>query len=254
MSAGRVLIIEDDEWMTTLLARFLAQADHVVEATREARDGFARARRAIPDCVICDVALPDIDGFWVVRRVRAEPGPLSQVAFAFLAAAGDGPARLQGLEMGADIVITKPFREEEVVAQVRALIAMAQRLRRRRDSMLDIPPSSRIGGAAVFHGDLSQFSVATALALLEMERRTGTLKVKAARGDREIAFEALDGALARATSDGQAKDPIELIREVMKWQDGRFFYENSAITPADARQGIGALLLEAMRLEDEAHR
>jgi len=254
VSAGRVLIIEDDEWMKTLLVRFLAQAGLVVEAAREAREGFARARRAIPDCVVCDVALPDIDGFWVVRRVRAEPGPLSQVAFAFLVAAEDSPARLQGLEMGADTVITKPFREEEVVAQVRALIAMAQRLRRRRDSMLDIPPSSRIGGAAVFHGDLSQFSVATALALLEMERRTGRLKVKAADGDREIAFEARDGALTRATRDGVARDPIELLREVMKWQDGRFSYENSAVDAAEVRQGIGALLLEAMRLEDEAHR
>ncbi len=55
-------------------------------------------------------------------------------------------------------------------------------------------------------------------------------------------------------SEGQAKEPIGLIREVRKWQEGRVFYENSAITPADARQGIGALLLEAMRLEDEAHR
>jgi hypothetical protein len=96
--------------------------------------------------------------------------------------------------------------------------------------------------------------VATALALLEMERRTGRLKVKAADGDREIAFEARDGALTRATRDGVARDPIELLREVMKWQDGRFSYENSAVDAAEVRQGIGALLLEAMRLEDEAHR
>jgi two-component system OmpR family response regulator len=254
VNAGRVLIIVDDEWTATLLARFLPQAGYAVDLAREAREGFTRARRNIPDCVVCDVSLPDIDGYWVVRRLRSEPGPVSQVPIAFLVPADDGAARLQGLALGADAVIGRPFREEEVVAQVGALIAMAHRLRRRRDSMLDIPPSSRIGGAAVFHGDLAQFSVATALALLEMERRTGSLKVKDASGAREVVFEVVDGALVRVLEGRAPTHPIDRIREVMRWEQGRFAYENAEIPPGPERQAIGALLLEAMRLEDEAAR
>ncbi|MBN2193916.1 MAG: response regulator [Polyangiaceae bacterium] len=254
MSAGRVLIIVDDEWMATLLVRFLEQAGYLVENTREARQGFDRARRAIPDCVICDVQLPDIDGFWVVRRIRTEQGPVSQVPLALLAQADDVPSRLQGLRIGADVIITKPFRDEEVVAQVGALIAMVNRLRRKRDSVLDHPPSSRIGGAAVFHGDLAEFSVATALALLEMERRTGVLKVKDNDGRREIVYEVLDGALARVLDNGKRADPIDIIRETMRWQGGRFAFESTEVAAAILRQGIGVLLLEAMRREDETNR
>lgn len=248
------MIIEDDEWTATLLLRFLVEAGYTAELVREAREGFERARHAIPDCVLCDVALPDIDGFWVIRRLRTEQGPLGQVPLALLTSADDSPARLQGLKMGADVVIGKPFRNEEVVAQVAALIAMVQRQRRKLDSMLDIAPTSRFGGDAVFHGDLAQFSVATALALLEMERRTGCLKVKPSQGPRELSFDVLDGALIRVTDGGRTTEPIERIREVMRWQEGRFAYESTEVAPGDVRQGIGALLLEAMRREDEANR
>jgi two-component system OmpR family response regulator len=254
VSGARVLIIEEDEWTSALLVRFLREAGYVVEVAREARAGLERARRAIPDCVICDAVLPDIDGFWVIRRLRTEHGPLGQVPLAFLTPGEDSAVRMQALKMGADVTIAKPFRNEEVVAQVAALLAMATRHRRKRDSMLEIPPSTRLGGGAVFRGDLAQFSVATALALLEMERRTGVLKVTGPAAHGEIVFEVLDGALVRVTSNGKGVDPIATIRESMGWSEGRFAYESTPVAPGALRQGIGGLLLEAMRLEDEANR
>lgn len=255
MSGHRVLIIEDDEWVSAVLARVLEASGYVVDLATEARSGLAKARTVIPDCVICDVVLPDIDGFWVARRLRTDPGPVSQIPIIFLTSADDTQSRLQGLEMGADVYITKPFRNEEVVAQVGALITMANRLRKKRDSMMDLAPSSRLGGAgagAAFNGDLAQFSAATALALLEMERRTGTLNVKTK--DEDVLFDVDEGALLRVTVNGHDRVPVDVLRNVMKWTEGRFAFKSGPVTPAFQRQGIGVLLLEAMRREDEANR
>ncbi|HEY5373624.1 MAG TPA: response regulator, partial [Polyangiaceae bacterium] len=75
MAKGRILIIEQDEWESTLLAKFLGEAGYEVHVAAEARAGFEKVRELQPDCILCDVNLPDIDGFWVARRVRTEPSP-----------------------------------------------------------------------------------------------------------------------------------------------------------------------------------
>ncbi len=253
MSGHRVLIIESDEWISAVLARVLEDSGYVVEVATDARSGLGKARTVIPDCVICDVVLPDIDGFWVAKRLRTDQGPVSEIPIIFLTNAESGHEGTQSLEMGADVCIAKPFRNEEVVAQVRALITMANRLRRKkRDSMMDIPPSSRTPSTGAFNGDLAQFSAATALALLEMERRSGTLQVKTK--ERDVVFEVDEGALLRVLVNGKEQVAVEVLRDVMKWTQGRFSFKSGSVKPAFQRQGIGVLLLEAMRREDEANR
>jgi len=251
VSGRRVLIIESDEWISVVLARVLQDAGYVVEVAADARSGLAKARTVIPDCVICDAALPDIDGFWVAKRLRTDQGPVSEIPIVFVTN-DDGQTGLQSLELGADVYMTKPLRNEEVVAQVGALIAMANRLRKKRESVIDTPPSSRTPGTGAFNGDLSQFSAATALALLEMERRTGTLQVRTPHQD--VVFDVEQGALLRVLVNGKEEGALEVLRDVMKWQKGRFSFKSGSVKPAFQRQGIGLLLLEAMRLEDEANR
>jgi two-component system OmpR family response regulator len=252
VSGHRVLIIEGDEWVSAVLGRVLVDSGYVVDLANDARSGLSKARTVIPDCVICDVVLPDIDGFWVAKRLRTDQGPVSQIPILFLTEGDDGQSGMQGLAMGADVYVTKPFRNEEVVAQVAALISMANRLRKKRDSVIDIPPSSRTPGGTVFNGDLSQFSAATALALLEMERRTGTLQVKTKEED--VVFDVDDGALLRVLVNGKERVAVEVLRDVMKWTEGRFSFKSGSVKPGFQRQGIGVLLLEAMRREDEANR
>jgi two-component system OmpR family response regulator len=135
VARGRVLIIEADEWESALLATFLGDAGYEVHVAAEAREGFDKVRELMPDCILCDVSLPDIDGFWVARRVRTESSRVATTPFLFLTEADDVEARLQGLHVGADLYLTKPLRNDEVVAQVGALIDMANRLRKTRDSM-----------------------------------------------------------------------------------------------------------------------
>ena len=257
MAKGRILIIEQDEWESTLLSKFLGEAGYEVHVASEARAGFEKVRSLQPDCILCDVNLPDIDGFWVARRVRTEPSRVATTPFLFLTNAEDTESRLQGLNVGADIYLTRPFRDQEVVAQVGALIDMANRLRKQRESLSSEGPIS--GPGAAFTGDIAQMSVATVLTLLELERRSGHLKVRAETG-RVAILELFEGTLAGASLDDKPAEPTPVLRETLRWKKGRFSFRSVTVTaqpataPSGTRQTIGGLLIEAMRLEDEARR
>lgn len=246
------MIIEHEEWEAALLSKFLSEAGYEVHVATEARAGFDLVRALVPDCILCDVNLPDIDGFWVARRVRTEPTRVATTPFLFLTDADDTESRLQGLNVGADLYLTKPFRHDEVVAQVGALIEMANRLRQQRDSFISDSPASSLTGAA-FTGDVAQISVATVLTLLELERRSGRLKV---RGEGRVAvLELTDGKFASGALDDRQQNPTELLREVLRWKKGSFTFRGSAdVAESGEQQKIGGLLLEAMRLEDESRR
>jgi DNA-binding response OmpR family regulator len=264
VSKGRVLIIEADEWLAVLLRKFLVDAGFEVEVASAARQGFDKARELTPDCILCDVSLPDIDGFWVARRVRTEPSAVATTPFLFLTDAEDMESRLQGLHVGADLYLTKPFRNEEVVAQVGALIEMARRLRAQRESIGSEGPASHRGSA--FQGDLAQVSLSTVLTLLELERRTGRVKVAGGDG-RKGEIEVADGKFASAKVDGTRGTPSELLRELLRWKQGKFAYKPDALAKPEGaakaelgkpvikpRQSLTGLLLEASRLEDESKR
>lgn len=255
MAKGRILIIEQDEWESTLLAKFLGEAGYEVHVANEARAGFDKVRELQPDCILCDVNLPDIDGFWVARRVRTEPTLVATAPFLFLTDAEDTESRLQGLNVGADIYLTRPFHDEEVVAQVGALIDMANRLRKQRESFSSDGPISTAAGAA-FQGDIAQMSVATVLTLLDLERRSGHLKVRSETGKVGI-LDLNEGTLAGATLDGNALEATALLREILRWKKGSFSFRRALVAAPDGvgtRQAIGGLLIEAMRQEDESRR
>jgi hypothetical protein len=173
--------------------------------------------------------------------------------FLFLTNAEDTESRLQGLNVGADIYLTRPFRDEEVVAQVGALIEMANRLRKQRQAFTSESPVS--GPGAAFSGDIAQMAVATVLTLLELERRSGHLKVRSDSG--QVALLELEhGTLASAMLDDQlAGEPASVLRESLRWKKGSFTFRSVDVaSEGGSRQTIGSLLIEAMRLEDEARR
>jgi two-component system, OmpR family, response regulator len=253
VSKGRVLIIEADEWLAAMLTKFLGDAGYTVEVAGGAKQGFDRARALAPDCILCDVTLPDIDGFWVARRVRTEPSAVATTPFLFLTEVDDTDSRLQGLHVGADVYLTKPLRNEEVVAQVGALIEMANRLRKERESFSSEGPASHRGSA--FRGDVAQIAISSVLTLLELERRTGRLKVAGEDG-RKGEIRLADGKFVGAKVDGMRGEPTELVRELLRWKRGKFAFKPDAAPPrADPpRQSMTGLLLEASRLDDESQR
>jgi two-component system, OmpR family, response regulator len=193
--------------------------------------------------------LPDIDGFWVARLVRGERTRLATTPFAFLAEVEDPELRLQGLSVGADVFMSPPFRHEEVVAQVNALVGMAERLRDKHDSG---HPVSK--GASALRGDIAQISVPTLLTMLEMERRTGELKVTPKSGA-PAAFEVVEGELAGAKVAGVSQEPLEVMKSAINWRSGEFSFQPGRVGETHgARKSLSGLLLEALRLMDEEGR
>ncbi|UQA62358.1 response regulator [Polyangium aurulentum] len=252
MPRGLVLVIEDDEWVSSLLAGSIRDAGYDVLVCSTAKAGLDTACDREPDCIICDIDLPDHDGYWVARNVRTQPSRVSVTPFLFLSALDDQEARLEGFHVGADAYMTKPFRVDEVVAQVGALVHMASRLRKRRDSLVSVPPSAATETTAI-QGDLSQMSIATVLTVLELERRTGVVEVTSKK--RKAQLEVAMGFILNGSIGGTPADAITILRTMLGWKVGRFsFTPQPERPPTGNAQGIGQLLLEAVRLEDEAVR
>jgi CheY-like chemotaxis protein len=244
--AGRVVVVQADAQASAQLKVCLKAAGYTVEIAAAAREGLERIRAQPPDCVVCDAVLPDIDGFWVARRLRMEPGVAATVPLVMLSGSDDQESRWHGLTMGADAYVPKPYRPEEVGAQVTALVGMVERIRRTQQQPLW--ETTRVPDA--FHGDIAELSISTTLSILEMERRTGVLKVGSDHG--QAVLELADGALLSATLAGRTRDPVSVLRQLFKWRKGRFSFQPKKVALGKgAPLSLGALMLEALRLEDE---
>ncbi|NUQ79449.1 MAG: response regulator, partial [Polyangiaceae bacterium] len=250
MPSGVVLVIEDDEWVSRLLAGAIREAGYEVIARGTAEGGLAAACESEPECIVCDIDLPDHDGYWVARNVRMQASRVSVTPFLFLSGLDDQESRLAGFHVGADVYMTKPFRVGEVVAQIGALVHMASRLRHRRDSLISIPAAAP---QAAIEGDLSHMSIATVLTVLEMERRTGIFEVVSKK--RRAQLEIAGGAVVQGMVGGTRVSALTTLRTMLGWTVGRFsFAPLPTREPPTTRKSISAFLLEATRLEDEAMR
>ncbi|HEY0755420.1 MAG TPA: response regulator transcription factor [Ktedonobacteraceae bacterium] len=114
----KILVIEDEEGIVHLLNLYLRDAGYVVVAAKDGADGLALHARENPDLVILDIMLPALDGFEVCRRIRS----WSRTPIMMLTARGDEDDRIQGLELGADDYLVKPFSPRELVSRVRAIL------------------------------------------------------------------------------------------------------------------------------------
>lgn len=115
----RVLIVEDPVKMASLLKRGLEEEGYVVDVAATGEDAVWMATENANDAVVLDVMLPDLDGFEVCRRIR-EAGSWSPVLM--LTSRGAVEDRVQGLDVGADDYLTKPFAFTELAARLRALV------------------------------------------------------------------------------------------------------------------------------------
>lgn len=115
----RILIVDDDPAITNVLRRGLAYEGYAVEAAASGTEALDRLREATPDAVILDVMLPGLDGFEVLRRIRATD---RQLPILMLTAKDTSADQVAGLEHGADDYVVKPFQFEVLLARIRALL------------------------------------------------------------------------------------------------------------------------------------
>jgi DNA-binding response OmpR family regulator len=129
-AAARILLVDDEQAIQTLLTYPLRRDGYEVVAARDGREALDRFAEQRFDLVVLDIMLPSIDGIEVCRRLRSR----SQVPIIMLTARDDEVDKVLGLEIGADDYITKPFSVREFRSRVKAALRRYEMLRDRRAS------------------------------------------------------------------------------------------------------------------------
>lgn len=117
-SKPKILIVEDDPDVAEMLTSYFRSQEYEVFTVNWGEDGVRSALQVNPDLAILDIRLPDIDGYEVARRMRSDRRT-ADIPIIFLTEKRDRADRLQGLEIGADDYITKPFDVQELRLRVR---------------------------------------------------------------------------------------------------------------------------------------
>jgi two-component system response regulator BaeR len=118
-----VLIVEDEADLAAILADYVAAAGFRAEVLRDGSEALAHVRRAMPDLVVLDLALPGLDGIALCREIRG----FSDVPIVMATARVEEIDRLLGLEIGADDYLCKPFSPRELVARIKAILRRQRR-------------------------------------------------------------------------------------------------------------------------------
>jgi DNA-binding NarL/FixJ family response regulator len=125
---NRLLLIDDDPNLVVLVKDYLELRGYVVEAAKNGRDALRLLEKGLPNLIICDVMMPEMDGYTFVKQVRENP-QTSWLPILFLSAKGQMQDRVTGLSKGADVYMVKPFEPDELVAQIEASLKQAARMR-----------------------------------------------------------------------------------------------------------------------------
>ena len=118
----RVLLVDDEEHITELVAMGLSFNGFETERVASGRAALEAVERTRPDLIVLDVMLPDLDGFEVARRLRQTEGAGTRVPVIFLTARDSTPDKVEGLRLGSDDYVTKPFSIEELIERVKAVL------------------------------------------------------------------------------------------------------------------------------------
>lgn len=124
---AKLLLIDDDPNLILLVKDYLEFSGYEVVTASHGREALTVLGQEIPDLIICDVMMPEMDGYAFVAEVRNNP-QWSLIPIIFLSARGQSKDKIKGLTTGADVYMVKPFEPEELVAQVQSTLNQTYRL------------------------------------------------------------------------------------------------------------------------------
>lgn len=136
----RILVVDDEKRMVGFIRLNLEQDGFEVIEAFNGTDALNRLRDSLPDLILLDVMMPDIDGFEVLRTVRE----ISQVPVIMLTAKGEEDDKVKGLELGADDYVTKPFSPRELVSRVKAVLRRGASFEEDEQGVIDVDDRLKI--------------------------------------------------------------------------------------------------------------
>jgi DNA-binding response OmpR family regulator len=184
----KILVIDDDVELCELVAEYLEPEGYQVEAVHAGQDGVNRALSGEHVLAVLDYMLPGLNGFEVLRRIRAG----SRLPVVMLTARGDDVNRIIGLQIGADDYLPKPFNPLELVARINAVLRRSQ----------STPDDGSVVGEVIVVGDV------------EMDNRTHSVR----RGGEPIDLTAVEYSLLERllSSPGRILTREDLVKDVLR--------------------------------------
>ena len=239
-----VLVADDDAWILRMVATVLEKRGYSVETAADGEDALQRALARPPDLLITDVMMPKLDGWSLVRQLRAHT-ELAMLPVIFLTALSSEDDRIRGFRLGADDYVTKPFRFEELDLRVaKTLRRTAQTVQETRDQLT----------SSGLRGDLTQVGLSSLLVLIELERKTGLLQLRATDGT-SAQILVREGKVVHARLD-HAEEPVDAacVYHLLTWSAGTFEFIACVVEGVDrVNESTTHLLMEGARLIDEAN-
>jgi DNA-binding NarL/FixJ family response regulator len=123
----KLMLVDDDPNLVLLVKDYLELRGYEVITAGHGRDALRLLEKTLPNLIICDVMMPEMDGYAFVKYVRDNPRT-NCIPVLFLSAKGQIQDRVTGLSTGADVYMVKPFEPDELVAQIEASLKQAARM------------------------------------------------------------------------------------------------------------------------------
>jgi DNA-binding NarL/FixJ family response regulator len=121
----KILVIEDEPEMRRNITALLRYCDHESIAAENGREGIEAARRELPDLILCDVMMPELDGYGVLRALQTD-ALLARIPFIFLTAKGEKDDLRSGMNLGADDYLTKPIANADLIQAIEARLRRSE--------------------------------------------------------------------------------------------------------------------------------
>jgi CRP-like cAMP-binding protein len=132
----KILLIEDNKYMRENTAEILELANYEVVTAENGRSGVSQAKIHKPDLIVCDIMMPELDGFEVLYMLSKDPNT-SAIPFIFLTAKAEKKDMRKGMNLGADDYITKPFEEMELLDAVESRLKRTDRIKTKYSKNVD---------------------------------------------------------------------------------------------------------------------
>jgi DNA-binding NarL/FixJ family response regulator len=142
-SSNKLLLVDDDLHLVLLLKDYLELQGYQVMAVNNGAQALTALEEDIPSMIICDVMMPEIDGYEFLKSLR-EHQDLGWIPVLFLSALGQSLDRIKGLSLGANAYMNKPFEPEELLAQVKSILNQSSQIQQYVDSRPSITPTIQV--------------------------------------------------------------------------------------------------------------